>query len=99
MSVQRLRKRFAVSSTVIAVCLGLILTSESEAQTNTGAIVGTVSDITGAVLAGANVTITHTELRVVTEVTRGFSLKGLLLREVASGQLNRSHIWAGGATL
>jgi len=37
--------------------------------------------------------------KIVAEVTSGFSLKGLLLREVAGGQLNRSHIWAGGATL
>ncbi len=57
-----------MSSTMIAVCLGLILTQGSEAQTNTGAIVGTVLDITGAVIPGAHVTITHTELRVVTEV-------------------------------
>ncbi len=68
MSVHRPSKRFAVSSTVIAVCLGLILTQGSEAQTNTGAIVGTVLDITGAVIPGAHVTITHTELRVVKEV-------------------------------
>jgi len=27
----------------------------------------------------------------------GFSLKGLLLGEVAGGQLNRSHIWEAGA--
>lgn len=34
-----------MSSTMIAVCLGLILTQGSEAQTNTGAIVGTMTKI------------------------------------------------------
>ena len=67
MSVSGLRQRFAIPATAIAVCLGLILTQVSEAQTSSGAIVGTVSDISGALIPGAKVTITHTELRVVTE--------------------------------
>ncbi len=32
-------------------------------------------------------------------VRSGFPLNGLLLQEVASSQLNRSHIWGGGPTL
>jgi hypothetical protein len=54
---------------VVVVCLaGFLFTPALEAQTNTGVIVGTVSDPTGAVIPGATVTITHSEVRAATEV-------------------------------
>ena len=53
----------------MAVCLCLIVTLPSNAQTNTGVIAGIVSDSIEAVIPGAKITITHRELRVATEVT------------------------------
>ncbi len=61
--------RTAVYCSVVVVCLaGLLFTPALEAQTNTGVIVGTVSDPTGAVIPGATVTVTHSEVRAATEV-------------------------------
>ena len=61
--------RAAVYCSVVVICLaGFLFTPALEAQTNTGVIVGTVSDPTGAVIPGATVTITHSEVRAVSEV-------------------------------
>jgi len=60
--------RRAVYCSVVIVCLaGVIFTPALEAQTNTGVIMGTVTDPTGAVIPGAKVLITHTDLQVTTE--------------------------------
>ncbi|MCH8947989.1 MAG: carboxypeptidase regulatory-like domain-containing protein, partial [Acidobacteria bacterium] len=61
--------RAAVYCSVVVICLaGFLFTPALEAQTNTGVIVGTVSDPTGAVIPGATVTITQSEVRAVSEV-------------------------------
>ncbi len=59
--------RAAVYCSVVVVCLaGVLFTPALEAQTNTGVIVGTVSDPTGAVIPGATVTITQSEMQIAT---------------------------------
>ncbi|MCH6554459.1 MAG: carboxypeptidase regulatory-like domain-containing protein [Acidobacteria bacterium] len=59
--------RAAVYCSVVVICLaGFLFTPALEAQTNTGVIVGTVSDPTGAVIPGATVTITQSEMQIAT---------------------------------
>ncbi|MFQ5694360.1 MAG: carboxypeptidase-like regulatory domain-containing protein [Terriglobia bacterium] len=61
-------KRNLGAYVVVCTLAGLFLPLGLQAQTNTGVIVGTVTDPTGAVIPGAKVSITHTELQAVTEL-------------------------------
>lgn len=48
---------------------GLLVTSVAVAQVGTGSIQGTVSDSSGAIIAGASVTVRNTQTGVVTTIT------------------------------
>jgi len=55
----------------VVFCLALLLAAPASAQVDTGTIVGTVKDQSGAILPGATVTITHEGQSIVlTAVTR-----------------------------
>src|SRR5262245_47597292 len=50
-----------VSLVVAALALALVLARTAEAQTSRGAVSGTVSDPTGAIIAGSTIELTNTQ--------------------------------------
>jgi hypothetical protein len=61
----------ALASFFIALSVLLVLSPSAFAQTATGRIVGTITDPSGAVIAGAKVTVTNTATSARSESAAG----------------------------
>ncbi len=64
-----MQKRFMLQMAAIAILLLLSATKMTMAQAVTGALLGTVQDSSGAVVAGANVTLTNEGTNVINKAT------------------------------
>ncbi|HEY7353395.1 MAG TPA: TonB-dependent receptor [Terriglobales bacterium] len=64
-------KRVAVSSCILLAISAILLLPSALAQVDTGSIVGTVADSSGAVLSGAKVTLTNTGTGATLSTTTG----------------------------
>lgn len=62
-----------ISTAAMAVCLGLLITFNTNAQTDQARVFGTVSDINGAVVPGATVTVKNEKTSEVRTVQVGTS--------------------------
>src|SRR6266403_2275766 len=68
---------------VLAVILGMVVSLSAHAQTSNGTIVGSVTDPAGAVVLGATVTVTNTDLGAFKRTTKtdsvgSYRIDGLL---------------------
>jgi hypothetical protein len=70
-----MRKHFGalIECVALSVCLFLCLTSLGVGQTTLSSITGTVTDPSGAVVPGANVTVTNEGTQIARQVTTGTS--------------------------
>ena len=66
---ERWARGLSYSSKILLILT--LLTTATFAQSNSGSIIGTVSDPAGAVIGGAKVTITNNATKEVKEVTAG----------------------------
>lgn len=65
-------KRVAISSCILlALSAAVLFVSTAQAQVDTGSIIGTVTDSSGAVLSGAKVTLTNTGTGAALSTTSG----------------------------